>query len=97
MSDKFWQWVAARLPKRLVYFASIRLIAYATTGKYGTTIVPELSAMDALQRWEAIGEQGYEIINRKIAELQRERRALWTQLGEAERGIEAISGDKKCT
>jgi hypothetical protein len=40
------------LPRSLVYWCAIRLIAHATTGKHGATIVPELSAMDALQRWE---------------------------------------------
>ncbi len=27
-------------------------LAHATQGKYGTTIVPELSMMDAIKRWE---------------------------------------------
>lgn len=43
--------VAWRLPRWLVYWAAIRLIAYGTTGRYGATVVPELSAMDALKRW----------------------------------------------
>lgn len=41
------------LPRRLAYWAAIRVIAHATQGKYETQIVPELYAMDALQRWEA--------------------------------------------
>ena len=49
---KVSRWLANRLPKWVVYFATIRLIAYATTGKYGNTIVPELGAMEAVQRWE---------------------------------------------
>lgn len=52
MKDNFYRWLAWRLPKYLVYWAAIRLIAFATSGKYGNTIVPELSAMDALDRWE---------------------------------------------
>lgn len=44
--------IAWLLPKWLVYYASIRLIAHATMGDYGTTVVPELKAMDALDRWE---------------------------------------------
>ena len=47
------KWIAFHLPKCLVYWATIRLIAYATTGKYGNTVVPELTAMDALKRWES--------------------------------------------
>jgi len=27
-------------------------MAHATTGEYGSTVVPELTAMDALKRWE---------------------------------------------
>ena len=49
---KAWQWLAHRMPKKLVYFCAIRLGAYATCGKYGDTIVPELTFMDALGRWE---------------------------------------------
>ena len=49
---KIWMWLAYRLPRELVMWAAIRLMAHATTGKYDTTIVPELTAMDALNRWE---------------------------------------------
>lgn len=49
--EKIWIWIAWKLPKDLVKWASIRLIASATTGKYGNTVVPELTAMDALKRW----------------------------------------------
>ena len=40
------------MPKSFIYFAAVRLIAYCTTGKYSSQIVPNLSAMDALKRWE---------------------------------------------
>lgn len=51
MKDKLCMKVAWLLPRRLVMWAAIRLIAHATTGQYETTEVPSLSAMDALQRW----------------------------------------------
>jgi hypothetical protein len=41
-----------RLPRWLVYWCAIRLIAHATTGRYGGQVVPDLRAMDALERWE---------------------------------------------
>ena len=44
--------IAWKLPRRLAYWCAIRVIAHATTGKYGNTVVPELRAMDALKRWE---------------------------------------------
>jgi len=46
-------WVAWRLPRWLVYWASIRLIAAATQDEpHREEQVPELTAMDALQRWQ---------------------------------------------
>ncbi len=40
------------LPRGLVYWCGIRLMASATTGKYSGTVVPELTGMEALKRWE---------------------------------------------
>jgi hypothetical protein len=50
--ERLIMWVVWKMPKWLVYWASIRLISHATTGKYGNQIVPELTATDALKRWE---------------------------------------------
>jgi hypothetical protein len=54
-AEKIWQWLAWRLPRGLVYWCAIRVMAHATTGRYGTTVVPELPAMEALSRWETAG------------------------------------------
>lgn len=51
MIEKLIMFIVWRMPRKLVYWCSIRLIANATQGQYGNTIVPELSAMDALRRW----------------------------------------------
>lgn len=51
MKEKIAIWIAWRLPRRLVMWCAIRLMANATQGQYDTQIVPELKAMDALQRW----------------------------------------------
>lgn len=48
----FWQHLIWKLPKSLVYWCAIRLGAHATTGEFSNTVVPELSFMDALKRWE---------------------------------------------
>lgn len=40
------------LPRRVVMWAYVRVGAHATTGRYGNTVVPELSMMDALKRWD---------------------------------------------
>ena len=49
--EKLVMWIVWRLPKRLVMWAYYRVLAHATTGKYGKTIVPEITAMDAVDRW----------------------------------------------
>jgi hypothetical protein len=41
-----------RLPRRLVMWCAIRVIAHATQGQFSTQVVPELGAMEALQRWD---------------------------------------------
>jgi len=53
---KFWYWLVSKLPKKLMYFAFMHIGVYATTGKYGNTIVPELSMMDAIARYEKDNE-----------------------------------------
>ena len=50
--EKIWIKIAWLLPRQLVMWAAIRLAAHATQGEYGNTIVPELSMMDAIKRWE---------------------------------------------
>lgn len=51
MRERLTVWLAWRLPKPLVYWATLRLIAHATQGRYSNQVVPDLSAMDALKRW----------------------------------------------
>lgn len=50
--------IAWAMPRWLVYWCSIRLMAHATTGQYSSQIVPDLTAMDALKRWDAEGGEG---------------------------------------
>jgi hypothetical protein len=52
MKESIWQKIAHMLPRKLVYFCAIRLMAHATQGKWSSQNVPELTAMDALERWE---------------------------------------------
>jgi hypothetical protein len=44
--------VAWALPRPVAYWAAIRVMAHATTGRYSNQVVPELTAMDALKRWD---------------------------------------------
>ena len=47
----FWFWVSRLLPVKVVYFSFIHVMVHATTGKYGSTEVPELTGMDAIKRY----------------------------------------------
>ncbi len=40
------------LPRRLVYWCAVRVMTHATHGKYSNQVVPELTALEALERWE---------------------------------------------
>lgn len=51
MLDTLTRWIAWRLPRRLVRWCTVRLLANATSGKWDHQIVPDLTAMDALSRW----------------------------------------------
>ena len=50
-TERLQLWIVYRLPRWLIYWAAIRLIAHATQGKYSKQVVPRLTAMDALKRW----------------------------------------------
>lgn len=51
-ADKSLIWVAYRLPKRLVMWCAIRVINNACLGEHGNQIVGDLSAMEAMKRWD---------------------------------------------
>jgi hypothetical protein len=50
-SDKFWMFLVKFIPRKLKLFCAIHILAYATTGKYGKTVVPELTALEAIDRY----------------------------------------------
>jgi hypothetical protein len=39
------------MPRALVYWCAIRLMTHATFGRYSSQVVPELTAFEALKRW----------------------------------------------
>jgi len=47
----FWTWLARKVPWKLAYFVAVRVVAFASTGKYGTTVVPNLSAIESIKRF----------------------------------------------
>lgn len=50
--ERFWMWLAWKLPRPLVLWAAARLMSSATVGEYSNTVVPELTCIDALNRWK---------------------------------------------
>jgi len=48
--DKFWMWLAWRLPRRAAYWAACRVMAHATV-VYSTKTACELSPADCLKAW----------------------------------------------
>jgi hypothetical protein len=51
MIDRFWMWLAWKVPSRLAYWCAVRVGANATVPPYGDQVVPELRFMTALERW----------------------------------------------
>lgn len=51
MLDKLNHWIANHLPRRLVYWCGIRMMAHATTGPYGHLEVPAVTGPEMLVRW----------------------------------------------
>ena len=51
IKERILIWLAWRTPRSLVYWCSIRLMVHATVGQYSNQVVPDLLALEALQRW----------------------------------------------
>lgn len=47
------RWIVWRLPREVIKWAFVRVGAHATTGRFGDTIVPEITMMEALGRWDS--------------------------------------------
>lgn len=52
LPEKVCTWIAWKLPRQLVLWCAVRLMAHATTGKYGSQVVDTVSIVDALDRWD---------------------------------------------
>ena len=56
MKDKLYRWLAWKMPKRLVYWCAVRVGAAATTGQWSSQVVPELTLIEALERYPVTGD-----------------------------------------
>lgn len=52
MKDKMWLKISHCMPRTLVLWCAMRLLAHATSGKWDNQIVSELKIFDALDRWD---------------------------------------------
>lgn len=52
MRERAARFIAWLLPRRVAYWAFLRVAAHATVGPYSTQVVPDLTCIDALRRWE---------------------------------------------
>lgn len=50
--EKLWIKIAWKLPKNLIMWAALRLMAHATQGQWGNDHPDDVSIMDALGRWD---------------------------------------------
>ncbi len=44
--------IAGLLPRRVAYWATVRVTAHATTGEFSNTNPGELNCVDVLKRWD---------------------------------------------
>ena len=49
--EKFWRWLASKISKHLVYWASLRLMANIPKGQYIGGEIPNILTYDALRKW----------------------------------------------
>jgi hypothetical protein len=59
VDDRTWMWIADHLPRKLVYWCAIRLGVHASSGEWSGEEVPGLLFMDALERWNAPGDDRF--------------------------------------
>ncbi len=59
-------WLVHRLPRWLIYWAAIRLIAHAAQGKYGKQVVPKLPVREGLRALPAEKLDGLVQLHREV-------------------------------
>lgn len=58
MWDRISVWIADRLPRRIVYFVTMRLWTHAISGRFRHTDVADLTVGEALHRWQMGAKSG---------------------------------------
>ena len=52
MKTKIVIWIVWKLPRFIIYWCGMRILAHATSKQWSSTIVPGLTVMEALDRWD---------------------------------------------
>ena len=56
--DALLRAIVWRLPRRVVMWCAVRVLAHATSGRFGDTVVGGLPAIEALRRWDLPNDGG---------------------------------------
>lgn len=51
MRDKFFCWLAWLLPRRLAYWAAIRVLTWASTREFSHREMGSITVIEAIQSW----------------------------------------------
>lgn len=52
MLDKFFEWLAWKLPKRLAYWTVIRVVTHVSTTSLSYKEMGAITALEAVQEWK---------------------------------------------
>lgn len=52
MKDRLARWIASILPRKIIYYATMRAILHATSGVYSDEVVDSVAGTEILRRWE---------------------------------------------
>lgn len=81
-------WVAWRLPKPLVKWALVRATVNATTGKWASQVLPEVTAVEVMDRWDnEPGTDGWNPWNKVVHREGGEVDPVRTNIERALRGL----------
>ena len=51
MSEKFWAWLAYKVPKRLAYWCYVRVHSHSTVTKFTDKHPSEVNCFEAMEAW----------------------------------------------
>lgn len=52
--ERALMWIAWHLPRKLAYWAFVRVAAHGTTGEWSGSVPDQLNIMEAMRRWDGV-------------------------------------------